>query len=168
MKDLLDKLTSYNLFNYLLPGVIFAALVDKFTSFHAIQDNIIVGVFVYYFIGSVISRIGSLFIEPLLKRTKFVTFAPYADFVAAVKEDPKIEVLSEQNNMYRTFCAMLLLFGMVAVFNKFGEECAWLIEWGGYLVLAALFVLYLFSYRKQSNYITNRVQIKKTNSIVLK
>jgi hypothetical protein len=162
MKDLLDKLTSYNLFNYLLPGVIFAALVDRLTSFHAIQDSIIVGVFVYYFIGSVISRIGSIFIEPLLKRTKFVTFAPYADFVAAAKEDPKIEVLSEQNNMYRTFCAMLLLFGVVEAFDKFGKECPWLKEWGGYLALTALFALYLFSYRKQSNYIANRVQIKKT------
>lgn len=168
MKELLDKLSSYNLFNYLLPGVIFAALVDRFTSFHAIQDSIAVGVFVYYFIGSVISRVGSLFIEPLLKRTKFVTFAAYSDFVAAAKEDPKIEILSEQNNMYRTICAMLLLFGAVIAIDKFGKQCIWLEEWSGYLMLTALFALYLFSYRKQCNYITNRVQLKKTNSIVLK
>lgn len=168
MKDLLDKLTNYNLFNYLLPGVIFVALVDKFTSFHAIQDSIIVGVFVYYFIGSVISRIGSLFIEPLLKRTKFVIFAPYADFVAASKEDPKIEILSEQNNMYRTFCAMLLLFGVVAAFEKLSKGCPWLNEWGVYIALAALLALYLFSYRKQSNYITNRIQLQKANSIAPK
>lgn len=162
MKDLLDKLTSYNIFNYLLPGVIFAALVDRFTSFHAIQDSIVVGAFVYYFIGSVISRIGSLFIEPLLKRTKFLTFAPYADFVAAAKEDSKIEVLSEQNNMYRTFCAMFILFGVVVGFDKFGQAYPWLEDWGGYLAFTALFALYLFSYRKQTNYITHRVQIKNT------
>lgn len=162
MKELLDKLSSYNLFNYLLPGVIFAALVDRFTSFHAIQDSIAVGVFVYYFIGSVISRIGSLFIEPLLKRTRFVTFAPYSDFVAAAKEDPKIEILSEQNNMYRTICAMFLLFGAVIAFDRFGKQCTWLEEWSGFLALTALFALYLFSYRKQCNYITYRVQLKKT------
>ena len=124
--------------------------------------------FVYYFIGSVISRVGSLFIEPLLKRTKFVTFAPYSDFVAAAKEDPKIEILSEQNNMYRTICAMLLLFGAVIAIDKFGKQCIWLEEWSGYLMLTALFTLYLFSYRKQCNYITNRVEVKKANSIVLK
>lgn len=168
MKELLDKLSSYNLFNYLLPGVIFAALVDRFTSFHVIQDSIAVGVFVYYFIGSVISRVGSLFIEPFLKRTKFVNFAPYPDFVAAAKEDPKIEILSEQNNMYRTICAMLLLFGGLIAFDKFGKQCAWLKEWSGPLALIALFALYLFSYRKQCNYITKRVHLNKTNSIVLK
>lgn len=163
MKELLDKLSSYNLFNYLLPGVIFAALVDRFTSFHAIQDSIAVGVFVYYFIGSIISRVGSLLIEPLLKRTKFVTFASYSDFVSAAKEDPKIEILSEQNNMYRTICAMFLLFGAVIIFDKFGKQCTWLEEWSGSLALTALFSLYLFSYRKQCNYITKRVKLRKTN-----
>ena len=118
MKDLLDKLSSYNLFNYLLPGVLFVALIDKFTSLHLIQENVLIGAFVYYFIGSIISRIGSIFIEPFLKRVKFVTFSQYSDFVTASKEDPKIEILSEQNNMYRTFCAMLLLIGVVAAFER--------------------------------------------------
>ena len=163
MKDLLDKLSSYNLFNYLLPGVIFATLLERFTSIHVIQDGIVPGVFVYYFIGSIISRIGSLYIEPLLKRTKFVVFSPYSDFIAAAKNDPKIEILSEQNNMYRTFCSMLLLFSAVLIFDKFGKGYPWLNEWGGYLVLTALFSLYLFSYRKQSNYITDRVNLRKAN-----
>lgn len=162
MKDLLDKLTSYNLFNYLLPGVVFVALIDKLTSYHLIQENIVIGVFVYYFIGSIISRIGSIFIEPLLKQVKFVTFAQYSDFVTAAKEDPKIEILSEQNNMYRTFCAMVLLIVAVAAFERLSKEFSISQEFGGYIMLATLFVLYLFSYRKQTNYITKRVQHKRT------
>lgn len=37
MKDLLDKLSSYNIFNYLLPGIIFTALVEMLTSIKLIN-----------------------------------------------------------------------------------------------------------------------------------
>jgi len=45
MKDLLDKLSSYNLFNYLLPGVVFASIATKVTKFSFTQTDIITGVF---------------------------------------------------------------------------------------------------------------------------
>jgi len=86
MKDLLDKLSSYNIFNYLLPGIIFVVIAEKLTSFSFIQDDIIFGIFLYYFIGLVISRIGSLLIEPSLKKIRFLTFAPYSEFVTASKK----------------------------------------------------------------------------------
>ena len=63
MKDLLDKLSSYNLFNYLLPGAIFVAASQRISS-HAFRDeNIVIELFLVYFIGMVISRVGSLTIE---------------------------------------------------------------------------------------------------------
>lgn len=67
MKEILDKLTSYNLFNYLLPGVVFAVLASKVTRFTLIQQDLVAGAFLYYFIGLVISRFGSLILEPILK-----------------------------------------------------------------------------------------------------
>src|SRR3989344_7954495 len=103
MKDILDKITSYNLFNYLLPGVLFVAILDKFTSYSLTQENLLIGAFVYYFIGLVISRFGSLIVEPFLKSVSFLKFADYVDFVSASKIDSKIEDFSEVNNMYRTF-----------------------------------------------------------------
>src|SRR5581483_4518955 len=98
MKDLLDKLSSYNLFNYLLPGTLFVAVAQRISDLEFEQDNIVIELFVYYFVGLVISRIGSLIVEPIMKATKFVTFAPYKDFVRACTQDSQIEVLSEQNN----------------------------------------------------------------------
>jgi hypothetical protein len=98
MKDLLDKLSSYNIFNYLLPGVLYAAFAEAFTSFHFVHKDPVVGVFLYYFFGSVISRVGSLLVEPIMKRLNFINFAPYEDFVRATEADPKLEVLSETNN----------------------------------------------------------------------
>ena len=79
MKDLLDKLSSYNIFNFLLPGVVFAVFVSKATSFKLMQEDVLSGAFVYYFIGAVISRIGSLVVEPALKATKLVMEAVHAD-----------------------------------------------------------------------------------------
>src|SRR5436190_18350950 len=98
MKELLDKISSYNLFNYLLPGVLFAALADIVTSYKFVQPDLLVGAFVYYFFGLVISRLGSLVIEPLLKALSFLHFASYEDFIAVSQKDAKLEVLSEVNN----------------------------------------------------------------------
>jgi len=105
MKDILSKLSSYNLFNYLLPGIIFVVLATKVTHYSFIQQDILIGAFLYYFIGLVISRLGSLVIEPLLKCLLFLQFADYKDFLAASKKDEKIELLSEVNNTYRTLRA---------------------------------------------------------------
>src|SRR5258708_27866802 len=114
MKDLIDKLSSYNIFNYLFPGVIFAVVGTQVSSFRLLVDDIVIGVFVYYFFGMVVSRVGSLLLEPPLKWLKLIEFAPYDDFVATSRLDAKIDILSEQNNTYRTlasvfFCILLLI-----------------------------------------------------------
>ena len=64
MKDLLEKLSSYNIFNYLFPGVLFAAMGSHLTSYSLLIDDTVIGVFVYYFYGLVVSRVGSLVLEP--------------------------------------------------------------------------------------------------------
>src|SRR5262245_29525169 len=102
MKELLDKLSSYNLFNYLLPGTVFVAAAQRISAHTFKDENIVVELFLYYFIGLVISRLGSLILEPVMKKAKFVRFAPYRDYISACAKDAKIETLSEQNNSFRT------------------------------------------------------------------
>lgn len=158
MKDLLDKLTSYNIFNYLLPGIVFSILVETFTSFHLIQKDIILGVFLYYFIGLIISRIGSIIIEPILKSIKFVRFANYPEFVAASKNDEKLLILSESNNMYRTFCSLFLLLILLKVYERVSLYLPQIHKWDIEITIIGLLILFIFSYRKQTNYITKRVK----------
>ena len=95
MKELLDKLSSYNIFNYLLPGTLFALVAERTADIRIIQTDIFIGLFLYYFIGLVISRVGSLVLEPLMRRVSFVKYAPYEDFVRVSARDPKLEILSE-------------------------------------------------------------------------
>lgn len=161
MKDILSKLSSYNLFNYLLPGIIFVILCERFTRYTFIQPDIIIGVFLYYFIGLVISRFGSLVIEPVLRRVSFLKFADYKDFVVASKADGKLEVLSEVNNTYRTLCSLFVLLVLLKVYELIEIKFAELKEWSGAVLVVLLLIMFLFSYRKQTAYITKRVKANR-------
>lgn len=161
MKDIVEKLTSYNLFNYLLPGTVFSVLADRFTVYSFIQENLFVAFFAYYFTGMVISRIGSLTLEPLLRKTGFVKFAPYEDFVLCSAEDKKLEVLSEANNTYRTLATVFLSLGVLKI-AEFALGHPNVPEWAEPLSLCSLLlILFLFSYRKQTAYITKRITRKR-------
>lgn len=161
MKDLLDKLSSYNLFNYLFPGVLFAVLSKEITTYSFLQENLITGVFVYYFIGLVVSRFGSLLIEPILRKLSFLKFADYKDFISASQKDSKIELLSEINNMYRTLTSLFILLILMKVYGMIESKLSILREWHVYILLALLLIIFLLSYRKQTNYITERINSNK-------
>jgi hypothetical protein len=158
MNELLSKISSYHLFNYLLPGSLFAVVATELTHRQFVQQNLVLGLFVYYFYGLIISRVGSLFVEPFLKWVRFLKFADYRDFVAACKKDPKIDELSETNNMYRTLCTLLialtLLQGIVLLELKYPQLKRAELP----VLIAAVFGLLLFSYKKQTGYITKRVK----------
>lgn len=157
MKDLLDKLGSYNIFNYLLPGVLFAVFIEHATSVKLLQINIVIGAFVYYFLGSVISRVGSILVEPALLRFGVITYEPYEEFVRASKIDSKLEVLSEANNMYRTICALMFSIAAVTMYNFVAERLTLLQAAAPFVCVGGLFVLFLVAYRKQTAYIRKRI-----------
>ncbi len=161
MKEFLEKLSSYNLLNYLIPGAVFVALGRQITKFDLMQSDVILALCTYYFIGMVISRIGSHLLEPLLKKLKLVSFAPYGEYVRASAEDKQLAELSEQNNMYRTMAAMFL---SLIVLKTVEMTCDYWNVSGGVLALIlvpALFVLFVLSFRKQTTFIAKRVGVNK-------
>lgn len=156
--DLLEKISSYNFFNYLLPGIIFAVIAKELLPYQLIQADIVIGAFVYYFIGLVISRVGSLVIEPLLKKIRFLKFADYKDFISASKTDSKIEIFSEANNTYRTFCSMLLLLLLLKLYIYIEFFYPIIKAFDLYILIGLLLILFLYSYKKQTEYITKRIK----------
>lgn len=158
MKELLDKISSYNLFNYLFPGVLFCIIISKWTELELVQDDLINGVFLYYFVGLVISRCGSLIIEPVLKKIKFVVFAEYQDFVKASKDDSKLEILSESNNMYRTLIALFVIILITKSYLTISVRFDWDMQVHWIVLLIGLLSMFLFSYRKQTSYISKRIK----------
>lgn len=159
MADLLSKITTYDLYNYLLTGIVFVVLASEFTHYSFVQQDIVLGLFLYYFIGLVISRFGSLVIEPILKWIKFLRFAEYKEFVVASKMDDKIALLSEVNNTYRTFCSLFTLLLLLKAYECIQARCPILGISDGTILLIFMLVIFLFSYRKQTNYVRKRVEI---------
>ena len=150
MTELLQKLSTYNIFNYLFPGVVFVILLKHVTNIYLIMNDLVLGMFLYYFFGLVLSRIGSILIEPALRCTKIVEFSDYARFVRASKLDDKIELLSEVNNMHRTIIAMLVVLLAISICNG-SVTC--LLTTG----LLGIVILFILSYRKQTSFITKRI-----------
>lgn len=156
MEDLLKKVSEYQLFNFLLTGTLLAFLISKTTPINLLYDNILVAVFVYYFTGLVLSRVGSLVIEPLFKTLRIVKYASYKQYLKASEQDSKIDILSQENNIYRTLVSTFLVYGFVYLFCELWPnllESTWIP-----MALAGLgLVLFSLSYRKQTKYITARV-----------
>ncbi len=157
MKDILQKLSTYNIFNYLLPGIVFVALLRQHTSFDLIEDELFTGAFLYYFVGLVISRIGSFLIEPSLRKSGIVKFSDYSKFVLASRKDEKIELFSEINNMYRTFISMLLILIFAVTYENIGFILVLNETLKSIIGLFLLAFLFLLSYKKQTEYINKRI-----------
>lgn len=153
------------LINYLLTiySIIFCQeyyllLLNHFTEYKTSQENLLINVFLYYFIGLTISRISSISIEPFLQKVKFVTFRDYKLFVNANKKDSKLEILVETNNKFRVLLTTILLIIFSKVYYSvnlnylnFSENTQ------EYLLLIFIAIIYLFSYRKQSNFVIKRI-----------
>jgi hypothetical protein len=164
MKDIIDKIGSYNIFNYLIPGVVYAVLISKWEDIDLVLDDLLTGAFLYYLIGLIISRLGSLIVKPALDFVGFVKDEPYEDFVDASEKDLKIDKLSEVNNTYRTlialFLSLLITKGLIELYEflNLSSDIKWILSCLG------LFVLFLFAYRKQSKFITKRIKHQKKKS----
>lgn len=163
LKDLISKLSSYNLFTNLLPGILFVALLKELTDFSLIFDPLFLGLFVYYFIGIVINRIGSLVVEPILIKAKFLTFVDYPKFVKASKMDAKIEILSENNNMCRSLVALCIILLLTIGYEWLMSKCAFIDTHSNIILIVLLFVIFLFSYRKQTKYVVKRCNANLDN-----
>lgn len=163
MGEFLGKLSSYNIFNYLLPGIVFSVLVSAVTKYNLIQPELVTGLFVYYFIGMIISRIGSIFIEPIFKKLSFIKYSEYIDFINSSAIDKKIGELSEVNNTYRTFCSAFFIL----IFIKVLEQLLTIYKLDAYLptlLIVVVLLIFSFSYRKQCQYIVMRIEKVKTDS----
>ena len=164
MNELANKISSYQIFNYLAPGIIFSYFFDNYIGWgvELIQSNLLIAFFVYYFLGATINRVGSVILLNCMERIFDIKPAPYNDYLEAEELDKKIAILSEINNMYRSFFSLffiLLVLSIIKVFTDYSNQT---------LVVSTVFfgliVLYGFYCKKQTNFISKRVNnaIKKS------
>ena len=160
METIIDKLSSYNIFNYLFPGVVFCLGFSYLTNITILPTDSLLNLFFYYFVGMVISRIGSLIIEKLLLKIKYVKYTNYKDFQIAEAVDQKLQTLLEIANMYRTIISMILLlliFYCVFLILNYSSISGFRFCYN-IIALLLLLVLFIISFKKQVLYITKRVE----------
>lgn len=157
MQKFFDKLSSYNFLNCLLPGAVSCFMMNLYWNRNFLGSNIIEDIFIYYFIGMVVSRIGSVIIEPICKKCKWVRFVEYEKYISASKIDNKVEILSETNNTFRTMLAMCILLILGKLYFYICSEISFIGDIEREITLIALIILFACSYRKQTRYIKNRV-----------
>jgi len=121
------------------------------------------GAFLYYFIGLVINRIGSLIIGPILVKLNFVVFTTSDNYYTALKKDAKIDVLSETNNMFRSICAVFFVLILFVLSEFIRLHINWDNAVTRIIVLSMIFVLLIFSYKKQTKLIGRRVEANLKN-----
>lgn len=161
MDDLLAKISSYNVFTNLLPGVVFCFVATNVFGYPLMPDDVVAGVFFYYFVGMIISRVGSLVVEPLLIWMKLVEYADYKDYVAAAKVDEKIPELLETNNMYRSGVALAAALLSLAILERIKGWFGWSTSTVSLFALSALALIMVASFSKQTTYIRKRVAMHK-------
>ncbi|MFZ1348761.1 MAG: hypothetical protein WAT35_12170 [Tabrizicola sp.] len=160
MTDLLGKLSTYHFFNYLLPGAIFSVLADRLSLVEVPEDAIQQFVW-FYFVGLVLSRIGSLIFEPILGKLRLVEYESYEDYLRACEADTKIEVMVEVSNTYRTLATGFVALLVCALYFGVVRGLGMPPDVQHYLLLGLLSALFLLSFRKQAYFVTKRVKFQK-------
>lgn len=157
MNDLLAKISSYNIFNYLFPGALFVVVAERMGIVALPQLDIITRLLIYYSAGLGISRVGSLILEPALLWTRFVKYSEYSDYVTACDADPKIVTLVEASNTFRTIAAGALCLLVAWPVSTMARKGVIAPTMGTLLSLLLVLVVFLASFRKQVGFVKKRV-----------
>jgi len=168
MNSFIEKLGSYHILTNLIPGAFFVLFADYLFDIHISTGNIGEDVVIYYFIGLLIGRIGSLVVTPLLrtewgkKKRAFIKYADYSDYIKATKIDTKIDVLSETNDGFCNLLTCSILLPLLEIFRViFTNKAQFCIEWK-WALIPLFIIIFLFSYRERTSHIRKRVCIVNT------
>lgn len=156
MEQLINKITSYHIFNNFFPGILLSTFVAWLFGFSVFDQNPVFLFFAFYFIGMIISRVGSLFLEPIVRRV--IKWSKYDKFVKAEKNDSKVSVLLQEANTYRSVSSMVLLSIIAAIVRFFiGKPISTTTMTFTLIALTFTTLLFIFSYYKQCKFINERM-----------
>lgn len=117
---------------------------------------------IFYFVGIINNRFGSLVVEPFLKRLKILEFTSYKDYIAAESKDAKITILSTENNVFRSCISLCIIAVLALIFRILDDNIKWIndccCEYKMMVLLILLLIVFILSYRKQTAYANQRVK----------
>ncbi len=157
MDKIIDQVSRYHVVNYLIPGLFFWLMIDKQLNLNLRDENIWVVIVIGYIAGMVISRIGSFFLEPLVKKIGLVKYVPKEQYIKAELKDKKIYELLTDSNMFRTMSAacIILLLGYFTEWILNRLQISSLARW--IIGVTILFVIFIAAFILQTKKICSRV-----------
>ena len=158
LKLIIDKLSQYNFLTNILPGTVLCIILKYLVGYDLIPDDYCQAGIVFYFVGMVNSRVGSLVIEPILKAISWVKFAPYSEFLRAEKEDAKLTILSQENNVFRSYISLMFISILGYIYKNCSLDLRLSLNNESLVLIVILFVLFLFAYKKQTSFVRKRVE----------
>ena len=155
---MLEKLDAYDLIANLVPGaaLTYALHFSRFPT--PAPEEWAAFLLVAFVAGVTTNRLGSLVLDPLLRRFGFLNRKNYTLFVESEKADRKLETLVANHGLYRTFfMAGVIYLSLLAVSRLFpaiatADQAVFVT-----FVLAGMTV-FLFAFQKEDRYIHDRIQ----------
>lgn len=177
LNNLIEKISSYEIFNNVIPVVVYSVFIENLTRSSIRTENNFIIAILFYFIGLVIGRLGSILSDVIgwcfhkLGWKSFLNFASYSEHVQVENTDSngRIRNLVIMSNMYRTFASLFICLFITILIDRIWP----IISVDDYYKITfiaisfiLLAILFAFSYRKQTNYITKRISTyKEKNSV---
>lgn len=161
METILTKLSEtfshYEILNNLIPGSALCFILS-YMGYPILDYSVGVCIVICYLVGLINSRFSSLVVEGICRKTKFIKWREYEQYNLAKKERPFLESILESANMYRAFLSVFLISLIAYGFQKILPQCGFIQRYDLWILLSLLFLLFLFSYRKQvNNYIVKNI-----------
>lgn len=158
MKELLDKISGYSIINNLIPGAVLCFFINDYLKLRIIKDEVFVNICLFYFIGIIISRVGSIIVEKVCEESKLIQKKDYGQFIEAEKNDEKLKTIAEICDLYRSIVALsiILMIGVIIAYfkvNYSSEKTIILL-----VIFVLLLVLMVSAYRKQTGYVVDRIK----------
>lgn len=155
---LLEKISTYQILNYMIPGGVLCVLLKYWVGYNIIDFSIAENVIIVYFVGMVNSRLSSLVLKKILKKTHFIKETDPEEFIKAEKRDAKLTVLSDINNMFRSMTNVMLLLLIAYGLKHISCIETFVLNNINWIAIASLFVLFLFSFREQTRVVKKRIE----------
>lgn len=161
MENLINSISKYQLAINLIPGYIFAILLQRYAHIVLLEGDVLQDAFVSYFVGLVIGRVGSIVVDGLMKSfNKTYRFAPrYYKKIMAEQIDHKIETLDRQCTIYRNCCAGCCCVIIGIIINCLFGDGSFLSSGKYIFIFFILTILLVKAMDKQYNYVIKRIQI---------
>lgn len=153
-----DKLDAYNLVANLVPGaaLTYALHYSKFPT--PSPDELGAFLLVAFVAGVTSNRLGSLVLDPFLRRIRFLEVKNYDSFVTSERVDKKLETLVANHGLYRTFFTAGAIYLLLFIISRLLPGAVLPAQAVFVLFVIAGMLVFLFAFKKEDGYIHSRIK----------